>query len=159
MSSCPSHCLISSLPISFNLLTPCILLIMLIWVACTLLCCCSVRLHTSQPYNNEDIIVALTTYSQFCAYIAPSFSAPTHSSNHTCNTHNPCLHFLLHPAILQIITPEYFISTTCSITNPHFTISTLLCYLITLVFFHFKSHLSIASLNACKWLCNPLTLP
>ena len=50
----PSRCLISSLLILSNLLTPWILLITLIWVACTLLCCCFVRLHTLQPYNNED---------------------------------------------------------------------------------------------------------
>ena len=116
MSSCPSCCLISSLLILSNLLTPWILLITLIWVACILLCCCFVRLHTSQPYNNEGTIMALTTvsfvfYLAFCAYSRSCLQPFLQHSQSLPPLPSPsCM-----PSLLNI-PPKYFISSTCSIT-------------------------------------------
>ena len=121
-----------SLHFSFCSISPWILLITLIWVAFTLLSCCFVRLHTSQPYNNEGTITALTTVS-LCFY------PPQHPLIHipptilkNCSTRNPCLHFLLHPAITTNYHPKVFHFLHLPenlISDDHFPNSTLSCYL------------------------------
>ena len=59
-------------------------------------------------------------YLKFCVFteLLPSQHHLTYSSNHSCSTCNPCLHTLppLSYHHYLIMTPKYFISSTCSIT-------------------------------------------
>ena len=69
-----------------NLITPSILLITFICVACTFDCCCFVRLHVSHLYISTGITVAFTTFNLVLQL--NSFSKQYHSILQSLSLHS-----------------------------------------------------------------------
>ena len=139
MSSCPCHCLISSLLILSNLLTLWILLITLIWVAFSL----AAALSDSTPHRHTTMRApswhwlqsVLCFYLAFCAYSRSCLQPFLQHLQFLPPLPSPsCM-----PSLLNII-PKYFISSTCSITwSPILTSQTTLFHTTFIILVFSKS--------------------
>ena len=159
MSSCPCHCLISSLLILSNLFTLWILLITLIWVAFSF----AVALSDSTPHRHTTMRApswhwlqsVLCFYLAFCAYSRSCLQPFLQHLQFLPPLPSPsCM-----PSLLNIPPPIFHFLHLLNnlISDPHFTNYTLSHYLHHFGLFQVtsKSHLSITSLNACRLLRNP----